>query len=98
MVHLARATSEGIEQRSRYWIGHDVKLRLFGARLPVDWIGAALGIKRRMAGERVAYEQLLHDQIEFTHLASFLPELWREFGQEGPAIPRGPGSSPSARA
>jgi 2,4-diacetylphloroglucinol hydrolase len=34
-----------------------------------------------MAGERVAYEQLLHDQIEFTHLATFLPELWSEFGR-----------------
>lgn len=81
MVHLARKTPDGIEQRSRYWIGHDVKLRLFGARLPVDRIGAALGTKRRMAGERVGYEQLLHDQIEFTHLASFLPDLFREFGQ-----------------
>jgi 2,4-diacetylphloroglucinol hydrolase len=82
MVHLARATSDGLEQRSRYWIGHDVKLRFFGATLTVDRIGAALGTKRRMAGERVAYEQLLHDQIEFTHLASFLPELWNEFGRE----------------
>jgi hypothetical protein len=52
MVHLARATPDGIEQRSRYWIGHDAKLRLFGGKLSVDRIGAALGIKRRMAGER----------------------------------------------
>jgi hypothetical protein len=81
MVHLARKTPDGIEQRSRYWIGHKVALRLLGARLPVDAIGAALGTKRRMAGARMAYEQLLHDQIEFTHLASFLPELWREFGE-----------------
>jgi hypothetical protein len=79
MVHLARKTPEGIEQRSRYWIGCDVKVRIFGRGIPVDKIGAALGMKRRMAGGRVAYEQLLHDQIEFTHLASFLPELWSEF-------------------
>jgi hypothetical protein len=81
MVHLARKTAEGIEQRSRYWIGHDVKLRILGRKMSVDAAGAALGIKRRMAGERVAYEQILHDQIEFTHLSTFLPELWREFGQ-----------------
>jgi 2,4-diacetylphloroglucinol hydrolase len=81
MVHLARATADGLEQRSRYWIGHDAKLRLFGSTLSVDKIGAALGTKKRMAGKRVAYEQLLHDQIEFTHLAGFLPQLWREFGQ-----------------
>jgi hypothetical protein len=80
-VDVVGLTAEGIEQRSRYWIGSDVKVRLFGARVPVDKIGAALGMKRRMAGARVAYEQLLHDQIEFTHLAGFLPELWNEFGR-----------------
>jgi hypothetical protein len=79
MVHLARRTEQGFEQRSRYWIGHDVRLRALGG-LPVDGLGSALGLKRRMAGERVAYEQLLHDQIEFTHLASFLPDLYAEFG------------------
>jgi hypothetical protein len=39
-----------------------------------------LGVKRRMAGARVAYEQLLHDQIEFTHLSTFLADLHAEFG------------------
>ncbi|HVZ34503.1 MAG TPA: hypothetical protein VG963_18870 [Polyangiaceae bacterium] len=81
MVHLARETAEGIEQRSRYWIGHDVRLRLFGRAFSVDRVAGALGLKRRLAGERVAYEQLLHDQIEFTHLARFLPQLWSEFGR-----------------
>ena len=63
MVHLARATAQGIEQRSRYWIGHDPRLRLLGG-LPVDGLATALGFKRRLAGERVAYEQFLHDQNE----------------------------------
>jgi 2,4-diacetylphloroglucinol hydrolase len=88
MVHLARATPDGIEQRSRYWIGHDPKLKLFGSTFSVDRIGAALGTKKRMAGARVAHEQLLHDQIEFTHLATFLPELWREFGRDAPGAQR----------
>jgi hypothetical protein len=80
MIHLARKTDDGFEQRSRYWIGHDAKLRIGGGSVGVDAIGAKLGIKRRLAGERVGYEQLLHDQIEFTHLASFLPAIYREFG------------------
>ena len=41
---------------------------------------ARLGLKRRMAGASLAYEQLLHDQIEFTHLASFLPAIHAELG------------------
>jgi hypothetical protein len=82
MIHLARKTDDGIEQRSRYWIGHDARLRLAGGSVSVDTIGAKLGIKRRLAGARVAYEQLLHDQIEFTHLGSFLADLYRRFGGE----------------
>jgi hypothetical protein len=79
MAHIVRATPDGIEQRSRYFIGHDVRLPRLGG-LSVDAFGAALGLKRRMAGERVAYEQLLHDQIEFTHLAGILADLYRDFG------------------
>lgn len=80
MIHLARETDGGLEVRSRYWIGHEVALRFFGAEIPVDSIATVLGIKRAMIGERVAYEQYLHDQIEFTHLSTFLPDLYREFG------------------
>ena len=40
-------------------------------------------MKRRLAGERVGYEQLLHDQIEFTHLSTFLADIYREYGQPG---------------
>jgi len=80
MVHLARKTADGFEQRSRYWIAHKPTLRALGARMSVDGFATAFGIKRRMAGARVAYEQLLHDQIEFTHLATFLADIYREHG------------------
>jgi hypothetical protein len=80
MVHLARRTPDGIEQRSRYWLGHDPRLRAFSRELSLDAAGARLGVKRRLAGGRVAYEQLLHDQIEFTHLGTFLPAIHAEFG------------------
>ncbi|PKA15608.1 DAPG hydrolase family protein [Leptospira haakeii] len=80
MIHLARKTERGIEQRSRYWIGHNTKLRIFGASIPLDNIAAKLGIKRRMGGERIAYEQFLHDQIEFNHLSTILPGIYSEFG------------------
>jgi len=80
MIHLARKTEAGIEQRSRYWIGHDPKLHTPFGSVSTDWIATTFGLKRRMAGARVAYEQLLHDQIEFTHLATFLPEIFAEFG------------------
>jgi len=80
MVHLARRTPDGIEQRSRYWIGYRPQLRVLGRALDLDAPARTLGVKRRLAGGRLAYEQLLHDQIEFTHLATFLPAIHREFG------------------
>ncbi|HKU41433.1 MAG TPA: hypothetical protein VJR89_24920 [Polyangiales bacterium] len=81
MVHLARQTERGIEQRSRYWIGHNPRFRNLGLldAIPLDAFASRFGLKRKQAGERVAYEQLLHDQIEFTHLSTFLPALYREF-------------------
>ena len=79
MIHLARQTENGLEQRSRYWIGHDPRLKTRFGTLPLERI-ASNNMRRKMAGARVGYEQLLHDQIEFTHLATFLPELYREFG------------------
>ncbi|SOD72590.1 hypothetical protein SAMN05892883_1968 [Jatrophihabitans sp. GAS493] len=80
MVHLARDTDDGFELRSRYWLADRSTISVLGREIVLDRPGKALGIKRRMAGARVGYEQLLHDQIEFTHLAGFLPRIYAEFG------------------
>jgi hypothetical protein len=45
----------------------------------LDGLARTLGLKSHLAGLSVGYEQLLYDQIEFTNLASFLPELYRTF-------------------
>jgi 2,4-diacetylphloroglucinol hydrolase len=82
MIHLWRKTEDGLELRSRYYLAHELYADILGLKLHVDWLGGPLGIKRASAGDKVAYEQLLHDQTEFTNLASFLPEIYREFGQE----------------
>jgi hypothetical protein len=62
--------------------------------LPLDGLLSSLGLKRRLLGLSVAYDQLLHDQIEWTHLSSFLAEIYREFGQrdEGQDTERGQGA------
>ena len=67
--------------------GGDVQIRGFlriyahYLDLPLDEVLSSLGLKRRLIGADVAYEQLLHDQIEWTHLASFLADIYGEFGQ-----------------
>jgi hypothetical protein len=94
MVHLARKTEDGFELRSRYWIGHRMRLNLLGESLslPLDGALSSLGLKRRLFGQAIAYEQLLHDQTEFTHLASFLADIYGEFGSDNGGEP--PGSRP----
>jgi hypothetical protein len=85
MVHLARRTENGMELRSRYWTGHQMRMNLLGRSLslPLDGLLSSLGLKRRLIGLPVAYDQLLHDQIEWTHLSSFLNDIYREFGPNG---------------
>jgi hypothetical protein len=89
MVHLARRTESGFELRSRYWNGHRMGLNVGSLSLPLDGMLSTLGLKRRFVGQRLAYDQLLNDQIAMTHLASRLPDLYREFGQQQAAADRG---------
>lgn len=81
-VHLWRRMEggEGLELRSRYWLGHQAHLNLGHVKIPLHRAGGITGIKKRLAGEKVAYEQSLHEQIEFTNSASILPNLSHEFG------------------
>ena len=70
MIHLARPTDDGFEMRSRYWLGDEIMFRLFGKEIGIEPLFRTLGLKKRLIGPR-AYELLVHDQTEFTHLASF---------------------------
>jgi len=80
MVHLVRDTEDGFELRSRYWMADRVSLQLGPVSIPLDGAARLTGAKHRLAGARLGYEQLLHDQTEFTHLAGFLAAIYREFG------------------
>jgi 2,4-diacetylphloroglucinol hydrolase len=84
MLHLARATRDGLELRSRYWIGDDVRLEVAGRQVRPERLLDGSRLRRRLAGAAVGYEQLLHDQIEFTHLSSFLARIHGEFGSAPP--------------
>ena len=85
MVHLARQTDDGFELRSRYWFGYDPKVSVLGHSIALGNVASAVGMQRRMGAGRLAYEQLLHDQIEFTHLSTFLAGIHAEFGSAAPA-------------
>ena len=80
MVHLFKEVQGGMYLTSRYWVGsHPSMARFPGA----EKAAALLGEKGFGAAglEALAYELAVHDLCEFNHLASFLPDLYREFGR-----------------
>ncbi|MEU3983963.1 hypothetical protein AB0F77_28445 [Streptomyces sp. NPDC026672] len=76
MLRLARATDDGFELRTRFWLGERI------AAGPVNLTPAlsALGLKRRLITPDTGYEQLFNDQMGMTHLAGLLPGLHATFG------------------
>ncbi|KAG7048169.1 Uncharacterized protein JMJ77_0013816 [Colletotrichum scovillei] len=78
-LHLWRKTEDGLELRSRYWLGGGIHYKVMGMKVGIDYLAGALGFKHRMAGDNIAYEHFIHDQTEFTNLASFLPGLYADY-------------------
>lgn len=68
MCHFIRETADGVELRTRFWMGWTivdqkaVKTLPDGVRIP----------------EIAAQTLLLHNMKEFANLASFLPEIFAE--------------------
>jgi DAPG hydrolase-like protein len=68
----------GFELRSRYWIGDATEPQ----QPPVQGI-PQLTTVTGFSAERLAYEQLIHDQTGFSHLATFLAKIYAQFGPGG---------------
>lgn len=65
MCHLFRKRGDGLELRSRFWLGK---------RLDMPYI------KKLIISEDLAMDMALHCSEEYNHLAGFLPEIYKEFG------------------
>ncbi|BBP70871.1 2,4-diacetylphloroglucinol hydrolase [Pseudomonas sp. Seg1] len=79
MVHLFKETPEGLYLTSRYWVGSHPSMSRFPGAEKAAALMEANGFGEAEL-ETLAYEFAVHDLCEFNHLASFLPELYREFG------------------
>ena len=81
MVHYARADDDGFELRSRFWMARDFEAMAGG------WpIAAAVAdnsfMKQRLLPQHAARGLAWHCATEYHHLASFLAELYGEYGQD----------------
>lgn len=64
MCHIFRKKGDGLELRSRFWIGKKLNFP---------------EIKKLIITEDLAMDMLMHCSQEYNHLAGFLPDIFHEF-------------------
>jgi hypothetical protein len=80
LLHQVRATGDGAEMRSRFWMGgRHIGFRLNGK--PPKLLAKMLQ-KVVPWPEQRAKDLLIHCTEEMNHLAQFLPEIYTEFARE----------------
>lgn len=78
MIHLIRATQEGCEMRSRFWLGKIEFEGIPAARILNKIAGTRFIAKRAIPIEQ-GRDMVVHCAAEMNHLASFLPDLYADY-------------------
>jgi hypothetical protein len=81
LVHLIRATPDGCEMRSRFWLGK-LFLRDKPASHPVNRILGLNALSRLVMNRNHGHDMVVHCGAEMAHLASFLPALYADYHRE----------------
>ncbi|MET1124555.1 MAG: hypothetical protein ABWW66_04735 [Archaeoglobaceae archaeon] len=77
MCHYAKEVEWGVELRSRFWIGWDMKVS--GPLAPI-LTGVVRRMRKRVIPKDVGRHMFHHCAQEYHHLAAILPEIYEEFG------------------
>jgi hypothetical protein len=78
MCHFVRETAEGVEMRSRFWIGQDIAKEGKKEEALINRLLNTRVFKKR-ALPRVAHHVAHHCAAEYTNLACILPRIFAEF-------------------
>jgi phloretin hydrolase len=80
MCHFVRQDCDGVEMRSRFWVGRNIKLDLFDEKSPVNRLANTRFIRKMLIPRDTPLQLALHCTQEYNNLAEILPELYREYG------------------
>lgn len=80
MCHLVHKTSNGVEMRSRFWIGGNIKLDMFSEKSVINRIANTKLVRKLAIPHDTPYQMALHCAREYNNLAEILPELYQEYG------------------
>jgi hypothetical protein len=79
MCHFARETEEGIELRSRFWIGERIELYAAVGR-PINPLLNTTLVRSKAVPAAAPAALARHCAQEYTNLGALLPELWTAYG------------------
>jgi hypothetical protein len=78
LIHLIRDTEHGSEMRSRFWLG-DVEASGLRRDGVINRILGSRAVARRAGKIELGRDLLVHCAMEMHQLASFLPDLYRDY-------------------
>jgi len=76
MCHFVRQTDQGVEMRSRFWIGHQIARMSGPLQGLLNSIINRPFLKRKLVPMKIAPSLFHHCTQEYHHLAEILPEIY----------------------
>jgi hypothetical protein len=78
LLHLIRASDDGCEMRSRFWLGG---IEIQGGRAAglLNPLAGSRFAARRAAPDALGRDMVVHCAMEMNHLAGFLPDLYADY-------------------
>ena len=80
MCHLVRSTADGIEMRSRFWIGRKIRLTMLSEKSSVHRLPNTKFLRKILIPGNTPMRMAHHCAQEYNNLAMILPELYRDYG------------------
>ena len=81
MCHYVRTTKEGVEMRSRFWIGHQVQRMGGFAQGLLNSILNKPFVKKKLIPKALGKAMFHHCSQEYHNLAAILPQVYQEEAQ-----------------
>jgi phloretin hydrolase len=80
MCHVVRATEDGVEMRSRFWIGRNLCFTPLSERSPVQRLINTRFVRKILIPRDTPAKVAHHCAQEYTNLAAILSDLYRDYG------------------
>jgi len=81
MCHFVRNIEGGVEMRSRFWIGHNLKVKFASEGSIINRILNTQMMRRLVIPKGTGYSMALHCAQEYNNLAEILPDLYKEYSR-----------------